>query len=70
MCSSVERYEVTNQNVILYLRRITANPLRIVFHMEQRIAVEKPQAGKVNVYDYYEPSVSGFTLVQGIPNFL
>ena len=61
MCCSVERYEVTNQNVILYLRRITAQQLRIVFHMEQRIPVERPQAAKVNVYYYNEPSVSGFS---------
>ena len=54
----VERYEVTSQNVILYMNRIDSNPISFAFLMEQSVKADNYQPAKINIYDYYEPSVS------------
>uniref|UniRef100_H2ZNR1 NTR domain-containing protein n=1 Tax=Ciona savignyi TaxID=51511 RepID=H2ZNR1_CIOSA len=53
----VDRYEETNQNVVLYLHKITNETTTLSFEMRQNVRVEKPQPAKINVYDYYEPAV-------------
>uniref|UniRef100_H2YNV4 NTR domain-containing protein n=1 Tax=Ciona savignyi TaxID=51511 RepID=H2YNV4_CIOSA len=53
----VDRYEITSHKVVLYLRRLGAQPTTLSFRMRQTVIVAKPQAAKINVYDYYEPSI-------------
>ncbi|XP_078491488.1 complement component C3 [Ciona intestinalis] len=53
----VDRYEVTNHNVLFYLNRITSQSLIISFEMREMVRVRKPQPGKINIYEYYEPVV-------------
>ncbi|XP_076805082.1 complement C3-like isoform X2 [Clavelina lepadiformis] len=54
---TIERYEMSNQNIILYLNRIKSEPMVLTFRMEQTNPVTSPQPAKINVYDYYEPAI-------------
>ena len=36
-------------------------PVVLVFDMEQKVYIPLPEPAKINVYDYYEPSVSKMT---------
>ena len=45
------------------MNRIDSNPTTFAFLMEQAIKVDNFQPGKINVYDYYEPSVSNRVFV-------
>ncbi|CAK8698466.1 unnamed protein product [Clavelina lepadiformis] len=53
----VDRYEISNHNVVFYLKEITTEGVVLSFDMVQNIPVAKPEPAKINVYDYYEPFI-------------
>ncbi|CAK8698071.1 unnamed protein product [Clavelina lepadiformis] len=67
----IDQYEITQQNVIFYLTRIGAEGVTVAFDMIQEIEVKQPQPAKINVYDYYEPSIRCgifYSLPKNFPN--
>ncbi|CAK8698072.1 complement C3-like [Clavelina lepadiformis] len=67
----VDRYEITDQNVVLYLPEITAEGVTVAFDMIQNIPVARPEPANIKVYDYYEPSIhcgQFYTLPENLPN--
>ena len=55
---AVERYEIANQKVYLYLNEIVQKPTKLAFTITRAVNVKSPEPASVTVYDYYEPSVN------------
>ncbi|XP_044152711.1 alpha-2-macroglobulin-like [Bufo gargarizans] len=51
----VERTEITNQNISIYLSKLTHEPVSLNFAMEQEVHVEHLQPSVAAILDYYDP---------------
>ena len=55
---SAQRYDITEQNVVLYFDEITEAGIRFAIDMVQTLEQVLPQPAEIRVLDYYEPNVS------------
>lgn len=51
----VERTEITNQNISIYLSKLTHDHVSLKFAMEQEVHVEHLQPSVAAILDYYDP---------------
>ncbi len=61
---TIERYELTGRQVLVYISNLSAeNPLSFSYHLraDYPISAQTPAS---NVYDYYNPEVSGVSVPQ------
>ncbi|XP_069836270.1 alpha-2-macroglobulin-like isoform X2 [Dendropsophus ebraccatus] len=52
----VERTEVTEQSIYIYLTKLTHDPVSFVLTLQQEALVQNLQPGIAEVYDYYNPA--------------
>ena len=62
MFFAAERYDLTDDSVVLYFNTIDAAGVRFAIDLVQTLEQVLPQPAEIKVFDYYEPEVGTISL--------